>query len=184
MEVNRQVAGIKANDEKVLRYVYASNFSKVEDFVLQNSGSSEDAKDIYQEAFIAVWRNINRGQFEPQNETALSGYLFQIARNKWLDHLRAAKNRKVVMLQVSDGGELPEETAGEETMEYLKAVEYHYRNLGEQCREVLRRFYFKKESLRDIAAFFSWTEASARNNKYRCLQKLRAMVTQIKHDTF
>ncbi|MEI9913190.1 MAG: sigma factor [Bacteroidota bacterium] len=53
---------LKANDEQALKALYAANYSKVENYVLDNSGSAEDAKDIYQEAFIAVWRNIQLDQ--------------------------------------------------------------------------------------------------------------------------
>lgn len=52
------------------------------------------AKDIYQEAFLAVWQNIKKGAFQPRNESALQGYLFQIAKNKWTDELRSARYKK------------------------------------------------------------------------------------------
>jgi DNA-directed RNA polymerase specialized sigma24 family protein len=41
---------------------------------------------------------------------------------------------------------------------------------------VLTLYYFMKQSMSKIAAVFSWTEATAKNNKYRCLQRLRNMV--------
>jgi RNA polymerase sigma factor (sigma-70 family) len=182
MEVNRQVAGIKANDDAVLKAIYVSNFAKVEDFIMRNNGSAEDAKDTYQEAFVAAWRNIHMNKFEPQNESALSGYIYQIAKNKWLDHLRAAKNRKVHPLQDSNGQEPADDTTYQEKEAYFAAIDKHFRRLGEQCRELLKRFYFEKASLREIAATFAWTEASTKNNKYRCLKKLRDMVTGQKNE--
>ena len=48
----------KNNDEQVLKYLYVTNYPKIEKYVLSNSGTIDDAKDIYQEAFIAVWRNV------------------------------------------------------------------------------------------------------------------------------
>ena len=64
---------IKANDEAALKNLYKDNYYKIEMYVLNNNGTSEDAKDIYQEAFIAVWRNIQLDKFYPENENALSG---------------------------------------------------------------------------------------------------------------
>ena len=48
----------KNNDEQVLKYLYVTNYAKIEKYVLSNSGTIDEAKDIYQEAFIAVWRNV------------------------------------------------------------------------------------------------------------------------------
>jgi RNA polymerase sigma factor (sigma-70 family) len=178
MDVTKQITGIKANDERVLQYIYTSNYSRIEYFVTTNNGSEDDAKDIYQEAFLAVWRNVQMDKFTPTNETALSGYIYQIARNKWIDQLRAAKGKKLVAVPDTDIPDEPVQTYSEEEETYLATVKKHFNSLGEQCRDLLGMFYFKKQSMREIADFFSWTEASAKNNKYRCLQKLRNMVTQ------
>lgn len=166
---------IKANDNNALRCFYQENYFKIEKYVLNNSGSVEQAKDIYQEAFIAVWRNIQLDKFYPENENALPGYLYRIAKNKWLDYLRSAHNQKVVALTESaertDDDELPEYD-----VKHIEDVKKHFENLGDNCKEILKRFYYMKQSMRTIAAQFDWTEATARNNKYRCLHKLRELL--------
>jgi len=177
MDVASQIEGIKRNDEKVLQDLYVSNYPKIERYVLDNNGTPDDARDIYQEAFLAVWRNVHLNKFQPQNETAVAGYLFQIARNKWLDQLRSVKTKKTTKLPENLSHSLAEDPViPEDEVDYLRLVREKYDELGEPCREVLMRFYFKKESMREIAERFDWTEASAKNNKYRCLQKLRNMV--------
>ena len=166
---------IKANNESALKSLYAGNYFKVEKYVLNNNGTIEDAKDIYQEAFIATWRNIQLDKFYPENENALEGYLFRIAKNKWLDHLRSGHYKKVT--RINDSADIfPEDLLPEEDIEYIAEVKNKFKNLGENCREVLTRFYYKKESMRTIAENFDWTEATAKNNKYRCLQRLRALL--------
>lgn len=65
----------------------------------------------------------------------------------------------------------------DEEQHYIEKVEQHFKNLGEPCREVLTLFYFLKKNMQQIAANFLWTEATAKNNKYRCLQRLRNLVT-------
>lgn len=168
-----QAAAVLANDDKALETLYTDNFYKTEAFVTANSGTAEEAKDIYQEAFIAAWQNIKAGRFVPQNGSSLEAYLFQIAKYKWYDHLKAAKKMSVV--PVEDNSFI--ETAyNEEEERYIEKVQDHFKNLGEPCRQVLTLFYFMKQSMTKIAAAFSWTEATAKNNKYRCLQRLRNMV--------
>lgn len=162
-----------ATDERALEALYIANFYKTEAFVLANSGTAEEAKDIYQEAFIAAWQNIRAGRFVAQNSSSIEAYLFQIAKFKWYDYLKAAKKMTVV----KEEEELTVEvTYNEEEENYIEKVQHHLKNLGEPCRQVLTLFYFMKQSMTKIAAEFSWTEATAKNNKYRCLQRLRNMV--------
>ena len=173
--ISVSIEKIKANDDTALKQLYTANYYKIEQYILRNNGTVDDAKDVYQEAFLAAWRNIQLDRFQPQDDTSLQGYLFRIAQFKWRDQLRSAGRKHTVPLPVTDLPETETENAREED-EYINKVKLHYQALGEQCRDLLNRFYYLKESLREIANFFSWTEASAKNNKYRCLQKLRALV--------
>lgn len=156
--------------------MYVQHFDKIKQFVLQNRGSEEDAKDIYQEAFTAVWRNIQLDKFQPKSETSLGGYIYQVAKYKWIDQLRLRKNKKTIALVEGSDAFIEKQTLTDDNLGYLESIKVNYRQLGEQCKELLNLFYFKKENMKQIAARFSWTEASAKNNKYRCLQKLREMV--------
>ncbi len=162
----------------MLKSLYENNYFKIEKYVLNNSGSIEQAKDIYQEAFIAVWRNIQLDKFYPENESALTGYLYQIARNKWLDYLRSNHHKKHTTLTNLEN-RLAEEITLIEDNDYIADVKNQFEQLGENCREVLTRFYYKKQSMKIIAEKFDWTEATARNNKYRCLQRLRDLIQKL-----
>ena len=51
-----------------------------------------------------------------------------------------------------------------------------FKNLGQPCKQLLSTFYFDKKSLKDIASELKIKEATARNKKYRCMEKLRAVV--------
>ncbi len=172
------IKGIKGNDEKVLKWLYQTQYPKLERYVLRNNGNEDQAKDIFQEAFLSLWRRIKEKGFEPKNGTGISGYLFQIGKNKWLDHLRSFHYQNTSTLSSTfDREEIPQENPLEE---YSKQVADEFQLLGKNCRELLTRFYFQNEKLEQIASFFQWTEATARNNKYRCLQKLREKLKSIK----
>ena len=171
-----QLEAIRQNDEAMLKTLYLKNYPGVEQYVLANNGTVDEAKDIFQEAFIALWRNVQAGRFTDNTSSSLDAYLFQIARHKWLDHLRSAPVKNNIPLpENGNGWEVPEELPPEDEA-YLAAVRVYFTRLGENCQALLRRFYFQKESLRTIAASFNWTEATAKNNKYRCLQRLRDML--------
>ncbi len=175
-DVWQQFRAIRQNDEPALRQLYASNYPRVENFVLNNNGSADQAKDVFQEAFIAVWRNIQMDRFSPQSGSGLDAYLFQIAKNKWMDYLRSGHYNKVIRM---DGATLPaqevdETPAGEN--EYLAAVKKHLGALGDNCKKILTLYYYRNQSMKQIAEQMSWTEATAKNNKYRCIQKLKDLI--------
>ena len=65
--------------------LYADNVYR---FILKNLRHNEDAKDVVQGAFEKLW--INRAKVE--NERSKS-YLFTIAYNQMIDHVRKIKIR-------------------------------------------------------------------------------------------
>ncbi len=59
-----------------------------------------------------------------------------------------------------------------DNIDYLNKL---YAQLDEKCQHMLKKFYFDKMSLRDIAVEMGVEEASLRTMKYRCMMKLRKM---------
>ena len=176
---HRLIEAIGRNDQQALKSLYQSNYVKVERYIVSNSGSTQEAKDIFQDAFLALYQNIRANKFILNSETALEGYLFTIAKNKWKDHFRNAKFKKTN--RISDGLSATltanDHSISEEDELQIKidnAMEA-FNKLGEECKELLTLFYFNKQSLREIANHQNLTEASARNKKYRCLQHLKSI---------
>jgi RNA polymerase sigma factor (sigma-70 family) len=170
------ITAIKDNNSIALKAFYTSNYPKIELLVLKNSGSKEHAKDIYQEAFISMWNNIRNESFTPQNDSALQGYLYQIAKNKWMDVLRSKRFKTTQSLTEERSLYLKQEDAIEEDDGYdkkLNTAMNAFKDLGQPCKALLKTFYFEKKSLRDIAAALNIEESSVRNKKYRCMEKLR-----------
>ncbi len=172
------VNAIKSNDSSVIKKFYTENYKKVELLILKNSGSIEYAKDIYQDAFITVWTHIKNDKFTPKNETALQGYLYTISKNKWMDVLRSKsfKNSKLLNYEILDFIENEDNENADLKNNKLKLTMLAFKNLGQPCKELLNTFYFEKKSLKEIASKLKIEETTARNKKYRCMEKLRAMV--------
>jgi len=174
---------IKSNDHKTLSDLYTNNFYKIETLVLKNSGTSAQAKDIYQEAFIAVWRNVKDNKFEPESDTAINGYLYTIAKNKWMDFVRSAAFNKTVSINrlsnVTSRETVPEVEKKENDREQkLTLAMKAFKDLGEACKNLLTKFYFEKKSMKEIAIDLQLDAASTRNKKYRCMQNLRQLALE------
>lgn len=176
MSVDEQLTAIKANDERFMHQLYVDNFDRVKQFVLRNSGTVDDAKDIYQEAYLSVWRNIKMDKFTPRHNGALEAYLLQIARYKWLDHLRSLFHKNTTSLKSAHENLMTFEELDDITEKRLMLIKASFRTLAAGCQKLLTRFYFNNESIKQIATDMEWTEATAKNNKYRCMEKLRNLL--------
>src|SRR5580693_5986071 len=80
---------VRAYDQSVLRL--AMNLLR----------SPEDARDVYQEAFLRVYRNLHSFRFDCSFHT----WLYRIVTNLCLDHMRKRKVRKedAAVLSTADG---------------------------------------------------------------------------------
>ena len=172
------VSAIKRNDASTLKRIYTVNYPKIEVLILKNNGTIEHAKDIYQEAFLAVWQNVKQDKFIPKSESSINGYLYSIAKNKWMDVLRSQGYKKTVIASQMSHFEIKEEENNGIDDDILKNkrledVMLAFKNLGEPCKNLLSKFYFEKKSMNLIAKELKLDAASTRNKKYRCMQKLR-----------
>lgn len=181
------IKAIKTNNPTVLKQLYEANYHKIEALVLKNKGTIDHAKDIYQEAFIIVWNNVKNGGFVPHNETALQGYLYQVARNKWMDVLRSSRFKKTKRigheLSFINNSNVLDDNDDLDGFKYkLQQTMMAFKNLGTPCKQLLTDFYFEKTSLRDIANKLNIEENTARTKKYRCMEKLRALAFALKNN--
>ena len=84
---------MRQGDESAFRQLYDRHSRQVAAFAFHLTHSAVDAEDILQETFLTLWTS--REQLPPIVNPA--SYLFIIARNKTLDHLRKiARQQKLV----------------------------------------------------------------------------------------
>lgn len=165
------VLGLRRNDAATVKALYKEHFPAVRQYVVQNSGTDTDAQDMFQEAMAVLWLRSRENTLLPDTEPG--AFLYRVARNKWLDHVRSAAHKH--MRVVHDERQLEQEAdlddGVEERLARLRAV---YDTLDEKCRTVLDRFYFERKDLAAIATELGVNEESIRTIKYRCMMKLRA----------
>lgn len=176
------VLNIQHNDERILKQLYHNVYPRAKNYVLKNNGNEDQAKDVFQEAFIACWRNIKDDKIHFNSN--IEAYLFTITKNKWTDYLRSSKFKKTFSLntkvEFEQTDQLEPDQAHDENNRsvMLEAL----KQLGETCRELLSLYYFDRLSMKKIAFHFSIDDASARNKKYRCMQQLRSIALKIKNN--
>lgn len=160
--------------EELLKQIYAENYSWVETYVCQNSGTDADARDLFQESVTAAWINVREGRFEGDSGQ-FRAYLRQICRFKWINQLRANTRGRVVYGDPAEQPDLVmmEADMAEEQLYKSELLGRGWLQLGEKCKDVLKLFYYKRKSLVEIAGVTGDTEESLKTIKYRCMMRLR-----------
>ena len=140
--------------------------STAKKYVHSNSGTTDDAKDIFQDALVVLYKNVQSENFALT--VPLKTYLFAIVKNLWLQELR----RRNKMPVTSDQADIPDTTFNDD--KNFDIAQAAFNLLGEKCRQLLIMFYFKKKSYKELASFLAFgDERTAKNQKYRCLQKAK-----------
>ncbi len=159
------------------------HYGNVESFVCKNSGGIADARDIFQEALLAAWLNVKENRFEPVNNDSLGGYIFQIAKYKWLDVLKSKGYKSSLRLVREDLlQDEAESTLHEEADKKLQLLRSIYAKLDEKCKAILDRFYYQKMSLEAIGSELDHDASTIKTLKYRCMQKLRTSHLSDRHN--
>jgi RNA polymerase sigma-70 factor (ECF subfamily) len=162
---------VRAYDQSVLRL--AMNLLR----------SQEDAHDVYQEAFLRVYRNLHSFRFDCSFHT----WLYRIVTNLCLDHLRKRKVRREepTVLATSDGpldrmDVVPEERAESDPQRHLfsgqvrKRVKEVLGQLTPRERMVFELRHYQGLRLKRIGEILGTTEEAAKNCLFRATQKMRA----------
>lgn len=172
--------GLALNDSMAAETIYRQHYQMIQAMILNNNGSSDDARDIFQEIMIVLYEKVKSGSFELNCQ--LKTYLYSVARRLWLKRL--AQLQKLT----PGNGKFEETVPVEEDLEMheqrnndFRVMERAMQNIGEPCRSLLNAYYLQKKSMMEIAGSFGYTNAdNAKNQKYKCLMRLKKLFYQYK----
>jgi RNA polymerase sigma factor (sigma-70 family) len=175
------IKGLRQNDKKTIEYVYKTLAPPIFKYILKNSGTRTDGDDVFHETFIKVLTNLQNGKYNDNNK--FEAYFIQIARNTWIDHLRANKpyyaGDNDFLLERADEDDdeaFAQLLLKDNRMEALLTVWKTWDDTD--CQRRLNAFHFEDKSTQDIAN----TEGVERNTLLqqlrRCREKLFKLVSR------
>ncbi|MGO4881186.1 MAG: RNA polymerase sigma factor [Bryobacteraceae bacterium] len=167
---------VRAYDQSVLRL--AVNLLR----------SQEDARDVFQEAFLRVFRNIDSFRFDCSFHT----WLYRIVTNICLDYLRKRKVRKEepAVVDTPEGpldrmNDFEEEAAHANPERHTwntqlkQRIEGALGGLTPRERMVFELRHYQGLRLRNIGEILGTSEEAAKNCLFRATQKMRAVLGDI-----
>lgn len=189
-KVNKAAEGRNLTDEEILKGIlspsgmdgaieslYHQYFSPLRWYVINNSGTKQDAEDIFQEVVISFVRLVHDNKF--RGESSIQTFLFSMNRNAWLNELK--RRKRALKREERFENEKDRDVADvnyfiadrEAKTELLDLLS----RLGETCKKILTLFYFEDRSLREILTTLEYeNEQVVRNKKYKCMKKLKEQI--------
>jgi len=166
------IAELRKKNEAALKQLYQDNYVMILKLVVNNNGTEEEAKDVYQEAIIHFYERLSQQDFELTCK--IKTYLYAVCRKLWLQRL-AHRNK---FLRIEEGERVADV---DEAMHEIEAKEKNFSKmnrsldeLGEPCRSILEDYYLKGLSMDEITEKFGYTNTdNTKNQKYKCLQRLK-----------
>lgn len=167
--------GLANNDSKAVDTLYKSHFPMIQHFVMNNNGSFDDAKDIFQEAMITLYEKVQNDSFTLTCQ--IKTYLFSICKHLWLKRLQqlGRYNTPLNAEEESVSVEVDLEEFNKKDAAFA-IMDRALNSLGEPCKSLLEGYYLNKKGMQELAADFGYTNAdNAKNQKYKCLMRLKKL---------
>ena len=139
MDERELIARLQKRDEAAFEELIRQYEKKVYTLCFRMCGNSEDAEEAAQDAFLALWRGIDRFR----QESSLSTWIYRLATNACIDTLRRRKKQsgsvslddEELFVDAVDTSPQPQETV--EHREAQKLLQEGLPALPEQDRKLL-----------------------------------------------
>ena len=165
--------GIHENDLAILQRIYDDSLPEVVKYVKKNSGTLDDAKDVFQEGIIVIFNKVKTNSLTLT--VSFHVFLFMVCKRIWLKKLKKSYKKEVTL---EDNMEFSIEDNIEE--KFIKSKRWQlfnnkFQELAEECRQVLKML-FDGKSGKEIAENMGYTEEYAKRKKYKCKLSLKALI--------
>lgn len=161
---------------KAFEVVY-KNFPLIRRMIVAQGGTMDDAKDIFQDSLLVFYRMSLKEDF--CLTSSVSTLIYSINKRMWLKKFRDVKSRERELSnesELTDGfNSFEEEAVGDH--EKIKLAEKMLYDLGDPCRSLLEKFYYEKQSMKEIAETMGYSnEKTAKAQKYKCIERARKLL--------
>jgi RNA polymerase sigma factor (sigma-70 family) len=165
--------GFASKDKKAVEAIYRENYNMIQALIINNNGSADDAKDVFQEAMIVLYEKVRSGTFELNCQ--IKTYVYSVCRRLWLKRLQQLNRYSPPVESLESVAPVEEEMEEHEKRDAeFEMMDKAINSLGEPCKSLLEAYYLQKQNMQDIAANFGYTNAdNAKNQKYKCLMRLK-----------
>lgn len=160
------------DDKNSIEFLYKSLLPKVKKHVCSNSGSLDDAYDVFQDAVMTFYRLVISGKFD-NSKYSIQGFMFTLSKNLWINLVKKRENsqKREQNVEVEPYSNSVLETIIDSEKKLV--LDKLFGTLGEKCIEILTLFYYQKLSIKEISEKIGvMTEDSVKVKSHRCKKLL------------
>lgn len=172
------IKGIKNGNQKSLGKLIDKYYNYVFTIVYSIVGkimATEDIEEICADVFVSLWNSADN--IDPAYRE-IKSYIAAIARNTAKNRLKAMKGIDLPLdeeIIIIDSNEVEKEVLHDELSQILNEC---VSNLKEPDREIIIRYYFFYEKVKDIADELNINESTVKTKLFRSRNKLKNMIIE------
>ena len=178
------VTRAKAGDDEAFAQLMRDNEKRIYNLTLRMTGNPEDAMDLAQETFLNAWRGLKFFK----GDSAFSTWVYRLASNACIDHLRRQKRRQDISapMPVNDEDDsvpdipderfLPEQEL--DRQELRRAVAAGLDQLSDEHRQVLVMREINGLSYQEIGDILDLEEGTVKSRIARARNSLRKILVE------
>lgn len=172
-EADRNKAEVRKNNEAKVASLYEEYYDKIAHYVFVHTGSRTEAEDLAGEVFVKALESA--GSYRERG-IPMQAWLFRIAHNLVVDHLRKAAKRKTVPLDtVPIETETNPVTVAEKNLEFERVTRVMDKLTPGQ-REVLRLRFFSGLTSEEVGSVLRKNSGAVREMQRAAIEKLRNLL--------
>lgn len=176
----------KQGDPEAFSELVSLYEKKVYNLAYRLTGNHQDAEDMYQEAFLRVYRMLP----DFRGDASFSTWLYRIVSNTCVDELRRRKRQRTVSINAAvetNDGEMERELPSDEDtpedqlqrVEVRHLVQYGLEGLDEEFRLVLVLRYVNELSYNQIAEATGLPLGTVKSRLNRALKALKEKLSDL-----
>lgn len=168
------IARVAGGDMQAMRALYEAHSEALWRFVRSRLRDEFEANDIVHETMLTVWRSAERYQ----GRSSLRSWMFSIARNKVVDHLR--KHGRVDLKEADDSvaDEAPTPDLVVAAAQDAERLRDCISKLGERQRAAIHLSYFEDLSYLEIAEIEQIPAGTVKSRIFHAKQLLMRCLTK------
>ncbi|MBX7110929.1 MAG: sigma-70 family RNA polymerase sigma factor [Dehalococcoidia bacterium] len=173
--VGRLVEAARRGDAEAFGGLYDRFQPEILRYLTYQLRDRDTAEDLTQQAFLNAWRAIPRYE---QRSVPVRAWLYRIARNQLLDHLKRRRRVTVDVDLVNPAADIDLEAhaVAEDERRLLRNALGH---LSDDHRDVLVLRFLMEKSAAEVGLIMGRKEGTIRGLQFRALQALRSVMEEL-----
>lgn len=165
------VQAVRSGDEAAFRALYRRHSPRVYGFASRMLASEDDAEELVEDVFIAVWRRV--ASYDARRGEVIA-WIFAMARSRVIDRLRRRARHPTSLSLAPDPAVDPADAVV--TMLSVRAMRDGLASLNDDERAVLDACYYRGLSHSEAASYLGWPLGTVKTRSRTALSRLRMLL--------